>query len=43
MKALRVAGVSINTILKHKMRALLIILAIVVGTTIPQQLLPYRR
>lgn len=31
MKAIRVAGVSINTILKHKMRALLIILALVVG------------
>jgi putative ABC transport system permease protein len=31
MKAIRVAGVSINTIFKHKMRALLIILAIVVG------------
>jgi putative ABC transport system permease protein len=31
MKAIRVAGVSINTIFKHKMRAFLIILAIVVG------------
>jgi putative ABC transport system permease protein len=31
MKALRFASVSINTILKHKMRAILIILAIVVG------------
>jgi len=31
MKTIRVAVVSINTILKHKMRALLIILAIVVG------------
>jgi len=31
MKALRVAGVSANTIFKHKMRAFLIILAIVVG------------
>lgn len=31
MKAIRAAGISINTIFKHKMRALLIILAIVVG------------
>jgi len=31
MKAIRLAGVSINTIFKHKMRAFLIILAIVVG------------
>ncbi len=31
MKAVRVAGVSIGTILKHKMRAFLIILSIVVG------------
>ena len=31
MKALRVVGVSIITVLKHKMRAFLIILAIVVG------------
>jgi putative ABC transport system permease protein len=31
MKIMRIAGVSVNTIFKHKMRAFLIILAIVVG------------